>query len=451
MGGKGIYLMNIKQAKEEIKRTVKAYLEQDDSKEYCMEERFCRPVLLMGAPGIGKTAIMQQIAEELSINLVSYTITHHTRQSAIGLPVVREREYNGQRVSVTEYTMSEILVSVYDKIEETGNEKGILFLDEINCVSETLLPTMLQFLQYKTFGTHKVPRSFVIVCAGNPPLYNRSAREFDMVTLDRVKKVDIEVDKEVFTEYAVECRFHGAVLAFLDIHSEYFYRVKNDAEDTHFVTARSWEDLSVMLYSYERNAFPVTKEMVGEYLQDPKIAEDFYTYYTLYQKYREEFAVGKILEGSIEEGAEEVKIAPFDERLSLLHLLYDALSNDYYEYSKRLKEQTVLRNGILSKKDTLSSEELEKEKERFEKAEDSRQAQIESTGERTRHVFLFLDRTFGEGQEMVLFLTMIGRDAFAREYLSDIGSEAYAKYAKLLLLKEQKDELSKKIRMVSPV
>ena len=41
--------------------------------------------------------------------------------------------------------MSEIIASVYDKIEKTGIREGILFLDEINCVSETLAPTMLQF------------------------------------------------------------------------------------------------------------------------------------------------------------------------------------------------------------------------------------------------------------------------------------------------------------------
>ena len=440
--------MNIRDAKEEIKRTVAAYLEQDEEGNYRMEERFCRPVLLMGAPGIGKTAIMQQIAEELSINLVSYTITHHTRQSAIGLPVVREREYGGKKVSVTEYTMSEILVSVYDKIEETGNERGILFLDEINCVSETLLPTMLQFLQYKTFGTHSVPRSFVIVCAGNPPLYNKSAREFDMVTLDRVKRMDVEVDREVFTEYAQAARLHGAVLAFLDIRPEFFYRVKNDAEETYFVTARGWEDLSEMLFAYERNGFSITREMVGEYLSDPEIAEEFHTYYTLYLKYHEDFAVGSILDGTILEGTQEVKNAPFDERLSLLHLLFDALSNDYYDYTRRLEKQTAFREEIRRKKDSLSGEELAAFATQFEAAEDERQERIRRTRERTKQVFSFLDRTFGEGQEMVLFLTMIGRDRYAKAYLSDIGSDAYAKYSRALLLREQKEELNRELRLV---
>ena len=52
----------------------------------------------MGPPGIGKTQIMEQIARECEIGLVAYTITHHTRQSAIGLPFIREKEYSGQTI-----------------------------------------------------------------------------------------------------------------------------------------------------------------------------------------------------------------------------------------------------------------------------------------------------------------------------------------------------------------
>ena len=53
--------------------------------------------------------------------------------------------------------MSEIVATLYDTIEATGIKEGILFLDEINCVSESLAPAMLQFLQYKVFGLHQVP------------------------------------------------------------------------------------------------------------------------------------------------------------------------------------------------------------------------------------------------------------------------------------------------------
>ena len=68
--------MNIKKAKEEIKNTVRAYLKKDADGEYMIPAIRQRPMLLIGPPGIGKTQIMEQIARECKVGLVSYTITH---------------------------------------------------------------------------------------------------------------------------------------------------------------------------------------------------------------------------------------------------------------------------------------------------------------------------------------------------------------------------------------
>ena len=116
--------MNIKRAKEEIERTVRAYLAKDALGEYAIPAVRQRPILLMGPPGIGKTQILEQAARECGVALVAYTITHHTRQSAVGLPFIRQKHYGGRDVSVTEYTMSEILASVYRTMEETGVREG---------------------------------------------------------------------------------------------------------------------------------------------------------------------------------------------------------------------------------------------------------------------------------------------------------------------------------------
>ena len=99
--------MNIADAKQQVKQTVEAYLTKDDAGMYRISVAHQRPIFLLGAPGIGKTAIMAQVADELGIGLVSYSMTHHTRQSALGLPVVVRKEYGGRDVDVSEYTMSE--------------------------------------------------------------------------------------------------------------------------------------------------------------------------------------------------------------------------------------------------------------------------------------------------------------------------------------------------------
>lgn len=95
--------MNIQEAKEQIEKAVKIYLMKDSFGNYRIPLERQRPVFLLGAPGIGKTAIMEQIARELDLALVSYSMTHHTRQSALGLPFIRHRAYQGTEFDVSEY------------------------------------------------------------------------------------------------------------------------------------------------------------------------------------------------------------------------------------------------------------------------------------------------------------------------------------------------------------
>ena len=219
--------MNIKNATVHIKNTVIAYLEKDENGNFFIPVEKQRPIFLYGPPGIGKTAIMEQIANAMGIGLVSYSMTHHTRQSAIGLPFITKKKFGDKEYDVSEYTMSEILASVYDYIEKTGKKEGILFLDEINCVSETLSPSMLRFLQYKSFGSHTVPDGWVIVTAGNPPEYNKSVREYDIATLDRIKKITVEPDYGIWREYAINNRVHPAIITYLDIKNNCFYSIEN--------------------------------------------------------------------------------------------------------------------------------------------------------------------------------------------------------------------------------
>lgn len=61
--------MNIKDAKEQIKNAVVAYTTKDARGNYVIPIEKQRPIFMIGAPGIGKTAIMEQIASELGIGL----------------------------------------------------------------------------------------------------------------------------------------------------------------------------------------------------------------------------------------------------------------------------------------------------------------------------------------------------------------------------------------------
>ena len=292
--------MNILEAKNEIKSAIRIYLEKDENGDYIIPEERQRPVFLIGAPGIGKTAIMSSIASELNIGYIGYTITHHTRQSAIGLPFIAQKEYGGKTYSVTEYTMSEIVASVYEAIEKQGKKEGILFIDEINCVSETLAPAMLELLQRKKFGPHKIPDGWILTAAGNPEEYNKSVNELDMVTLDRVKKIVVEPDYDAFKTYAYNNGIHDSVISFLSLNNQYLFKAERSANGFYFVTPRGWEDLSTAIREYERLKIEVTEQFVSQYVQHPQAAAEYIRFYKIYNRFEELKSGEKIENGEVE-------------------------------------------------------------------------------------------------------------------------------------------------------
>ena len=498
--------MNIKQAKQEIQNTLRAYLSRDALGNYLIPAIRQRPVLLMGPPGIGKTQIMAQIAAETGVGLVAYTITHHTRQSAIGLPFIEHRTYGEKEYAVTEYTMSEILASVYELMEKTGIKEGILFLDEINCVSETLAPMMLQFLQCKTFGNQALPEGWLIVAAGNPPEYNRSVRDFDVVTLDRVKRIDVQEDFAVWKEYARRNGVHGAVISYLDIKKDHFYAIETTVDGLQFATARGWEDLSELILAYERLDLRVDREVVGQYIQLPRIAKDFANYLELYYKYQRIYHVEEILQGTWQKVTSlELGAAPFDEKLSVMGLVLSRLS----EEAKRLRMQDALtvslHNTLLQIKEELQdgtpSQTLDRHialrQSAMKTAKDAGQQDREERNRKLRelnalqtyrshlvdediadadafaaikgwfgeevelrrrmamqvadmfdHAFRFLEETFSQGQELVMFVTEITAGYDTSWFVENFGCEAYYRHNKELFFDAAQNRIRESIAAI---
>lgn len=498
--------MNIKQAKEQITNAIKAYFKKDEFGAYIIPVERQRPVFLMGPPGIGKTAVMEQIANELNVGLVSYSMTHHTRQSALGLPFIEKKTFGGQEYSISEYTMSEIIASVYEMIEKTGYKEGILFLDEINCVSETLAPAMLQFLQYKIFGRHRVPEGWIVVTAGNPPEYNKSVREFDIVTWDRLKRIDVEPDYNVWKEYAYKKGVHASIITYLDNKKSDFYRIESTVDGKSFVTARGWSDLSDMMRLYEMLGIKIDEKLIVQYLQNKKIAKEFAVYYDLFNKYKSDYQINSILAGTVSsEIKTRAKFAEFDERLALLGLILDGISENLRDVCLKERSATELLSALktvkmeLARPDTDAVSALEKQisvfnkkiengklastlsaddayvlktavallvemtkeqkinhtndsaeafnliKAAFDKNTKSLKALAEKAGKKLSNAFKFCEEVFGDGQEILILVTELTISYFGARFISRYGCREYFNHNKELLFYERQKEIIKEI------
>ena len=470
--------MNIEEAKREIKNTARIYL-QKNGDEYDILPQRQRPVLLIGAPGIGKTAIMQAIAEELDIGFVSYTITHHTRQSAIGLPYISEKVYGGKKYSVTEYTMSEIVASVYEEIEKKGKKEGILFIDEINCVSETLAPAMLELLQNKKFGPHRIPDGWILTAAGNPNEYNKSANELDMVTLDRVKRINVEPDFDAFVGYAVKRGLKDAVIAFLKLNKDCLFKAERGEKGFEFVTPRGWEDLSVAISAYEKLGIEPTEEFVSQYIQDEKTASEFFVFYKNFEKVYKLFDEDKVLSG--ENDFVDLSDLDFEQRFAFAEFLRSKISGLSSDAVALNEASNILRNEIFAKKvepDNLweiASEYKKKVRETSSEYKKSvyrtvikavtdesaegkykwntnfTQENGQKTSEKISNVLKFAVNSLGKKQEATSLVASLVEDEKFIEFITEFGCEEfYSLNAELLLddggLKRKAEEALKILR-----
>ncbi len=501
--------MFINDVKEQIRRTVQVYLKKDAYGEYRIPPASQRPVFLIGPPGIGKSAVMEQIAQELGIAIVSYSMTHHTRQSALGLPILEKKIFDGREYTVCTYSMSEIFGAIHQTMEESGIREGILFLDEINCISETLMPSMLQFLQYKRFGEHKLPPGWVVVTAGNPPEYNRSARSLDIVTLDRLKMIEVDSDYDAWRQYASAHGVHRAVTGYLDANRENFYSVEIDAGEKSYVTARGWEDLSQVLFLMEEEQLSVDENLVIQYIRNRSVARAFTLYYELFSKYRDLYASQNKREGVLSEDLIRLlKTARFDERIAVVHMLLDPALEEIRRVTddrevlglvlsllKEIRQEfesgsdlsSALDRKILHQQEALgraaSARNLSKEKKDRAKAAEwilsrlKRSVILEEGGasegsfEILRREFNVLsddlwargqhastglesalgtiETVFGTGREMLLAVTELTADPKSAKFISNFGSLLYDKYSEALLLEDRKDRIGQKLGELS--
>ena len=100
------------------------------------------------------------------------------------------------------------------------------------------------------------------------------------------------------------------------------------------------KDLADIIATYEQLGKPVNRDLFAQFLKDEDIADQFAVYYTLFEKYRSDYQVGKILSGYATDAIRKrAKEAEFDERVALLSLLLDAIAG---ECAKALDQESLV-------------------------------------------------------------------------------------------------------------
>lgn len=377
--------ITISEAADMLKKICVTYLEKNKDGKFLIPKNRQRPVFFLGDAGIGKTDIPKQVADDMGLGFVSYSIVQQTRQSICGLPKITAKNYNGDEVLTTEYTASEIVTSVRDEIEKSGRTEGILFIDEANCTSETLAAPMLQLLQNKTLGQCAIPDGWILVLAGNPPEYNKSVKEFDSVTKDRLRIIRVRPDAQSWLKYADDRALNSVVISYISSDNSAIYDF--DKESGNILTPRAWEELSLNIDAFERNNFDVTLSLVEQFVAVPSVANSFYDYYVMVKNTITEEEIDLAVQGK---ASKELITRLKGCRMSIRFMLIACLK-------KRLHIAA----------DTFSAEDIN----------------LMMT-----NISMFLEKIFGKGAEIEIFMAEILNDNTVVKAAIFSGNNEFGKY-----------------------
>jgi len=195
--------------------------------------------MLHGRPGVGKTQLVQTLADDRGADLYDIRLTTIEPQDLRGLPYY-------------DHTTKKTLWYRPEDLPDTPDRPAVLFLDELTAASPYLQPTVYGLLQERRVGRHKLPDSVFVIAAGNTVEDGAVAYEMGTALSDRLVHLHVKASaKDWLERYAVDQGLHPAVTAFLRSRPDLLDTTEDALRrgDMIACTPRSWERVSQIMHA----------------------------------------------------------------------------------------------------------------------------------------------------------------------------------------------------------
>jgi hypothetical protein len=197
-----------------------------------------RPVFLWGPPGIGKSEVVQEIADELGGYMIDLRMAQMEPTDIRGIPYFN-KENNKMDWAEPVDLPSEELASQYPIV--------ILFLDEMNSAPPAVQAAGYQLILNRRVGKYKLPDNVVIVAAGNRDSDKGVTYRMPMPLANRFVHVEMRYDFAAWQQWAINKGIHKDVVGYLTFAKQDGYDFDAKASSRAFATPRSWVFVSDML------------------------------------------------------------------------------------------------------------------------------------------------------------------------------------------------------------
>lgn len=197
-----------------------------------------RPVFLWGPPGIGKSEVVSEIAEELGGLMIDLRMAQMEPTDIRGIPYFN-KDLGKMDWAPPVDLPDEELASKYPII--------LLFLDEMNSAPPAVQAAGYQLVLNRAVGKYKLPDNVVIVAAGNRDSDKGVTYRMPMPLANRFLHLEMRADFTSWQNWAVNKGIHKDVVGYLSFAKQDLYDFDSKSASRAFATPRSWCFVSDLL------------------------------------------------------------------------------------------------------------------------------------------------------------------------------------------------------------
>ena len=229
-------------------------LKDDILKLYRSKDRGGRakPIFIYGAPGIGKTQIVGQAADELGVPVLKMDLQFMNPEDFLGIPSTHEIRPVKMEDGVMKDTGAGFTRSNPPRKlpQDNGPEGkgGIVFMDEMNRANKIVLSSIMQFVQEGRIDEYQLPDKWIIVAAGNRP-EEAEVADFDFALADRFTIKNYVPELDTWAEWARKNdKILPELVSFLNYNKDLFHYLDTEKKSLNYPTPRSWADGALILH-----------------------------------------------------------------------------------------------------------------------------------------------------------------------------------------------------------
>ena len=191
-----------------------------------------RPVFIWGAPGIGKSALVEKFSGEVGLPCVSLLGSQLAPEDIIGIPQIRG--------DTSEFLPPKMIAR---------KEPYVLFLDELNACSQEVQKAFYSLIHERRIGEYCLPAGSIVIGAGNRSQDGAIVKTMSSALINRMFHVQMRVDASQWLAWAYENSVHPWITDYISQRPDHLFSEPPKNEEP-YSTPRSWHMLSDALSEY---------------------------------------------------------------------------------------------------------------------------------------------------------------------------------------------------------